>query len=90
MSKFDCLVSRVFTLRAKEERARIARERQGAYQQHQRLLNTIFDIVIVHRGGRVVEIEYAQQVSQSGSVDAGPLSRFEYRSGTGYRSLPLT
>jgi len=46
-------------LRAKEERTRISRERQGAYQQYQQLLNTIFDIVIVHRDGRVVEINPA-------------------------------
>ncbi|MBS0422605.1 MAG: PAS domain S-box protein [Proteobacteria bacterium] len=46
-------------LRVQEERARISRERQGAYQQYQQLLNTIFDIVVVHRGGRVVEINPA-------------------------------
>lgn len=46
-------------LRAQEESARIARERQEAYQQYQQLLNTIFDIVIVHRDGRVVEINPA-------------------------------
>jgi PAS domain S-box-containing protein len=46
-------------LRSKEERARIALERQGAYLQYQQLLNTIFHIVVIHREGRVIEINPA-------------------------------
>jgi len=46
-------------IRSRQERARMMRERQGAYEQYRQLLDTIFDIVVVHRGGRIIEINPA-------------------------------
>jgi len=46
-------------LRAREERTRILTERQGAHQQYQELLDTIFDVVVLHRHGKIVKVNPA-------------------------------
>jgi PAS domain S-box-containing protein len=43
-------------LGVRAERARIVDERKGASLQYQRLLDTIFDVVVVHRDGKILEV----------------------------------
>ena len=43
-------------LRARAERARIVDQRNDASLQYQRLLDTIFDVVVVHRDGKILHV----------------------------------
>jgi len=59
-------------LRAKADRARIVGERQGAHLQYQQLLDTIFDVIVVHGDGKIITVNPAG-VKLAGAASAAQL-----------------